>query len=334
MANVTVEKSKASLTLGDRIAIIKSKSFFSFAFSLTIFCLIIVFFGLMTDGRFFKKSVLLGIFNQGLIIGTMATAVSFIYTTGNLDISVGNVMAMAALVGAMLYQATENVILMLSSAIVVGILLMLLHSFLSVVLNISCITVAMVATQLYSAIISNILGPDTLSIDYGLCKALEGEGYRYIAFIGYFVVCYFIYHHTALGRELRFIGGNEECARQTGINSQKAVIVSFLMAGIGVGLAATFTIIRSGNISPSTGGGMGMDVMLATVLGGMSIFGGSKSNTYSGIIGALTVSALDKGMLMIGISSTMIQGVRGIIFLILVFLNSERLNTLPARQQF
>lgn len=79
---------------------------------------------------------------------------------------------------------------------------------------------------------------------------------------------------------------------------------------------------------------LGMDVMLATVLGGMSIFGGSRSNAYAGLLGALTVAALNKGLLMVGVSSAFIQGIRGVIFLLLVWMNSERQNLLPSRVQF
>ena len=138
----------------------------------------------------------------------------------------------------------------------------------------------------------------------------------------------------AIGRKLRFIGGNEKCAEQTGINKTKTLYQSFLFAGIGVGLAGVFQTLRTANVASTVGAGMGMDVMLATVLGGMSIFGGTKSNCFAGMIGAVTVTILDKGLLMMGVSSTMIQGVRGIIFLLLVFLNSERPKTLPSRQQF
>lgn len=47
------------------------------------------------------------------------------------------------------------------------------------------------------------------------------------------------------------------------------------MTGVGVGLAAVFSVIDVSAVSVETGSGLGMDVMLATVLGGMSIFGGS-----------------------------------------------------------
>lgn len=143
-----------------------------------------------------------------------------------------------------------------------------------------------------------------------------------------------VFHFTRVGRSLRFLGGNESCAEQTGISNAKMTYVSFLMTGIGVGLAAVFSITNVAAVSVETGDGMGMDVMLATVLGGMSIFGGSRSNAYAGVLGAITVVALNKGMLMIGVSAALIQGIRGVIFLLLVWMNSERQSLLPARNQF
>ncbi|WFR59914.1 ABC transporter permease [Anaerocolumna sp. AGMB13025] len=333
MTDTEIIKGTPRLSLTDRVSIIKNNPSFSFAFPIIVLLLIISVFGAATGGSFFGKNIFLGIFNQAIIIGTMATAVSFIYTTGNLDISVGNAMALAATIGALVYNTTGNAVLMVVSAIVSGILLMVFNCTMSVIFGVKSITVAIVMIQLYSAIVSNILGPETLKVDYAMCKIMENSGFRYAAFIGYFVLCFVVFHLTSAGRELRFIGGNDVCANQTGMNSSKAKYISFLMAGIGVGLAAVFTIIRTGSVSTEVGNGMGMDVMLATVLGGMSIFGGAKSNSYAGLLGALTVSALNKGLLMVGISPTVIQGVRGAIFLLLVYMNSERPQTLPTRQQ-
>lgn len=332
MAETAVKKEIPKLSVKDRITILKNKPSFSLIFSIIVLGVIVLLFGVVTGG-FFGKNVLMGIFNQALIIGTMATAVSFIYTTGNLDISVGNAMALAATLGALAYNLTGSIAFMVAACIVTGTLLLLFNCTLSVVFQIKTITVAVVMIQLYNAIVSEILGPDSLKVDYSVCKMLETSGFRYAAFIGYFVLCIIVYHLTPVGRQLRFVGGNANCADQTGISAKTATYISFLMAGIGVGVAAVFTIIRTGSVSTEVGSGMGMDVMLATVLGGMSIFGGARSNAYAGLLGALTVSALNKGLLMANVSSTVIQGVRGLIFLILVFMNSERPATLPSRQQ-
>ena len=181
--------------------------------------------------------------------------------------------------------------------------------------------------------VSRLVGAEPIGVDYNISKTLEGP-FRYISFIAYFGICLLLYHKTAIGRKLRFIGGNEKCAIQTGINAKKTQYISFLFAGVGVGLAGVYQTIRTANVAATVGTGMGTDVMLATVLGGMSIFGGTKSNCYAGLLGAITVTMLNKGLLMMGIPSTSIQLFRGIIFLLLVYLNSERQKTLPSRQQF
>ncbi|MDY3918422.1 MAG: ABC transporter permease [Candidatus Limivivens sp.] len=334
MTEAVQNKNVLKLSIADRITIIKSKKYFVLAFSVFAFLLSIGIFGIWTGGGFFRPNVLIGIFSQGLIIGTLATAVSFIYTTGNLDISIGTVLGLAATLGAYTYQKTGNMVLLLIVTMISGVMLMLVNAMLSILFQINTTMVSVVAMQLYSAIISWIIHGDGITVDFSFCKKLETGGFRYISFLIFFIMMIVIFHFTALGRRMKLVGGNENTAKQTGINSNRTVFQAFLLAGVGVGLAAIYSVIRVAGVTNSTGSGLGMDVMLATVLGGMSIFGGAKSNAYSGLIGALTVSALNKGLLMAGVSSTVIQGVRGIIFLILVFLNSERPLTLPARKQF
>ncbi len=327
------EERAPQLTLIDRINIIKNHRFFPIIFPLTMLVVLFLLFVVLTGGKFLKASVITGIFNQSLIIGTLATGVAFIYTTGNIDFSVGAVMGLACVIGAMAYQATNSMLVLILVTALCGIGIMMINCTLGVVFKIMPAMVAIVAQSIYSALCIVLVGAAPLKVDFKSCQALEGN-FRYIAFVLYFLTCLILYHRTAIGRKLRFIGGNETCAVQTGINKTKTLYLSFLFAGIGVGLAGVFQTLRTANVASNVGAGMGMDVMLATVLGGMSIFGGTKSNCFAGLIGAITVTILDKGLLMLGVSSTMIQGVRGVIFLLLVFLNSERPKTLPSRQQF
>lgn len=319
----------------ERIDVVRSNRWFLMAFPFAMLAIIILIFGTATGGNFFRVSVLKGILSQAIIIGTCATGVSFIYSNGNLDISIGAVLGMGATVGVLVYNATNITPLLILVSVGVSLALMAFNCTMSVVCHIKTITVAIVVTQIYSAITTLMIGgAGTIDIAYETSEMLEDGGFRYIAFFGYFILCLVVYHFTKVGRELRFLGGNETCAQQTGMSSGKATYVSFLMAGLGVGLAAVFSVIDVSAVSVETGSGLGMDVMLATVLGGMSIFGGARSNAYAGLIGALTVAALNKGLLMVGVPSAFIQGIRGVIFLALVFMNSERRDLLPSRMQF
>ena len=283
----------------------------------------------------FRRKVRTVLTVSGVIIGTCATGVSFIYSNGNLDISIGSVLGLAATLGVMVFTATNNVVLMIAVMILSALALMAFNCTMSVVCHIKTITVAIVVTQIYGAISTLLIGgTGTIDIDYNVAVSLEDGGFRYVSFALYFIFCIVLYHFTRVGRELRFLGGNENCARQTGISNSRATYISFLVTGLGVGLAAVYSVTNVAAVSVETGSNLGMDVMLATVLGGMSIFGGARSNAYAGILGALTVAALNTGLLMVGVSSAWIQGIRGIIFLILVWMNSERLALLPSRVQF
>lgn len=321
------------LTFTDRLEIIKGKRWFQLVFPVSMLVFLVLLFSILTGGDFLKLTVFKGIFNQTLIVGTVATAVSFIYSTGNIDFSVGNVMGLAAVFGGLVYQGTQSMPLAIVVTILSGIGLMMINCVLGVLFKVKSAMVAIVAMSIYNALTIVLVGAEPLMFNISESKELEG-GYRYIMFILYFGLCVLLYHKTAIGRKLRFIGGNENCAKQTGISTTKSLFTAFLFAGIGVGIAGTFQIIRTANIAQSIGNGMGMDVMLATVLGGMSIFGGVKSNAYAGFIGAITVTVLNKGLLMMGVDSMLIQGIRGAVFLILVYLNSEYQKTLPSREQF
>lgn len=338
MFKSAVEKNKKdelNLSFGERITILRSNRYFLLLFPFVSLLIIVMIFGIATHGAFFKPFVLKGLLSQTIIIGTCAVGISFIYSNGNLDISIGSVLGLSATIGVLVHKATDSVLLMILVPIICSFLLMLFNCTMSVVFHIKTITVAIVVTQIYGAITTILIGgAGKIDIDYKISTVLENGGFRYISFFVYFILCLLVYHFTKVGRTLRFLGGNKKCAEQTGISEAKSTYISFIIAGLGIGIASVFSIINVSAVSVETGNGLGMNVMLATVLGGMSIFGGSRSNSYAGLIGALTVSALNKGFLMIGVSSAVIQGIRGVIFLLLVYLNSERQNLLPSRMQF
>lgn len=334
--NKTKEKKLSNRThkLGimDQICIVRNKPMFPLVFPLLVLALLAIGFGIVTGGDFFKKTVLMGVFNQALIIATVSTAMTFVFAAGNMDISVGSAMALSAVAGVFTYNATNNVFLMVLVCLVLGVVLMSFNGLIHALFGVRTIIISIVMMQLYSAFVNLILGPDTVSMDYGLCRQLENAGFRNISFILFFVLCMVLFHNTSVGRRLKFVGGNARCAEQAGIQYKHTVMISFMVAGLGVGLSAVFSIIRTSTVGITLGSGMGMDVMLAVVLGGMSIFGGSRSNAYAGFLGAVTVSMLNKGLLMCDVSPMLIQGVRGFVFLLLVFLNSERPATLPSSQ--
>ena len=75
-----VSERSPRLTLTDRIDMIKNNRYFPIVFPLAMLAVLLLLFVVLTGGEFMKRSVILGIFNQSFITGTMATAVAMLRT--------------------------------------------------------------------------------------------------------------------------------------------------------------------------------------------------------------------------------------------------------------
>lgn len=310
---------------------IKESRWTSRLLSPIILVLLILLFSVATGGRFSNTRNLQMILEQALVVGTVATGAVFIFATGNVNISMGATTALVATLAAQAYMATGSVPIMFVAALVCGVLIMGLTALLSTWLNVRVLYVTVVMMTLLASIQMSVLGSSTIQLPYAMTSALDGAGLPLLLFVLFFIFCTVLFHFTALGRKLRYIGINDLCAELTGFKKSRYLFIAFLVAGIGVGLGALSTIVRNGSITTDTCSTLNMDCMLAIVLGGMSCFGGSRSNTYSAIVGAVIVTVLNNGLLMIGVSSTFIQAVRGVVFIILVCASQKRPQGLPSR---
>lgn len=289
-------------------------------------------FNIATGGKFGDTKNLSLIINQSIIVACVATGAVFIFGTGNISIALGASTAITAAIMGKIYLVTESVPIMIGVAIVVAVLIMVATAVLSTILKVSVMFVSIVMMVLFQAILQTMLGAGTLSLPYAMTSTLTKANFHYIAFIGYFILCSILFHFTKVGRSIKFIGSNNFCAEQSGIYTSKYLMIAFIICGVGIGLAAIMTSIRTGTIGVGTASSLNMDVVLAIVLGGMSVFGGTRSYIYAGALGALTVTLLNNGLLMVGISPTILQLVRGIIFLTLIFAGQKRPDRLPDKE--
>jgi len=296
-----------------------------------IFLIILtLIFGAMTKGRFLNAVNLKIIFEQALIVGTVSTGATFIFASGNTNLAMGATTVLTATLAGMVYNATNSFLIMFIAAILIGVFIMVISALISTALNVKVMFVTIVMMTLLASIQQSILGGSTVSVPQTLVAALQSSKFMYTAFIVYFLICVVLFHFTEIGRSLKFIGTNNECAKQTGISKSKYLLIAFAIAGVGCGVGALIVIARAASVNTQTLPKLNMDCMLALVLGGMSIFGGSRSFVYSGIVGALTVCVLNQGLTMIGIPINLIQAIRGIIFLILIATSQTRPKGLPA----
>lgn len=327
MAKDVQENRKSFLT---KLKTITEQRWFVQTLPIVFLLALVLVFSILTKGKFSDPKMLKLIFQQAVIVATVATGASFIYASGNINLAMGATTVLTATIAAIIYNASKSFLLMFVSAILIAVGLMIISVLLSTVFNVRVMFVTIVMMTLLKAIQDSVLKGSTLGVPYDLVVSLSDKNYSLIAFIVFFVFAIVLFHFTAVGRSLKTLGTNNENAFQTGIEKNKFLLIAFIVAGLGAGLASIMVIERAGSLSNNTLSSLNNDVLLAVVLGGMSIFGGSKSFAYTGIVGAVTVCVLNQGLIMVGVNSTIIQAVRGIIFLILIMTAQQRPKGLPA----
>lgn len=275
------------------------------------------------------------IVNQSIITMIVATGAIYIYTLGAFDISLGASMCVSALVGAMAYNASGSVAVMLLVCVGCAVLISLTSSVLASVFNLPVFvtTIAMLSLlNAFSLVLIRINGTgDVIQVPAMAVMKLNTVWFKLLVMGVFTAICVLTFNYMKLGRQQKFTGGNPLCARLSGLNAKKLSIIGFMMAGLGVGLGAFLTITYAPTLSRNTASSVGMDVIISIVFGGMPVSGGARSKIHAAIVGALSMTLLSQIMLMLNLDSGISQMIKAVIFLAVVYVSmfSSRKTILP-----
>ncbi len=267
------------------------------------------------------------IFNEGVVLAAVATGAVFIYTLGSFDISLGASTLFSATLGVMTYNATGSLALMILVIFGAAIGCALLSSVLASVFHIPVFVTTVAMMSVLSAIAAQIITANGgalggISIPSELVRPLDNMGFKIAVLAVFWLLCFFVFEYTKIGRKQKFLGGNPVCAQLTGIQVNRYAIIAFVLAGVGVGLGAFLTLVYTPSVTATTAGSIGMNIIVAIVFGGMPISGGPRSRIYSALVGGFSYILLSN-ILKLLIDSNIGYGVSQIVsaafFLIVVY---------------
>lgn len=273
------------------------------------------------------------VIQKALIVGFLATGASFIFAIGSFDLSLGANLVVSAAIAAWAYKSTGSLTLMFVLCITVSIAVSLFNSTLASFfhLPVFVVTIAMMAllAALASLIISKVdpLGIDTRlsrgsNPDNGIYLVLNNIWFQFAMLVLFVAICSLIFNYLKLGRQQKFLGGNPVCAKLTGISALKMTLIAFALAGLGIGLAAFFSIMQSVKVTTSTASGVGMNMLIAIVFGGMSLNGGPGTKSLAAFIGGFSMAFMDQFMTILSLQNgdAVKQIVKALLFLLIVTL--------------
>lgn len=270
--------------------------------------------------QFITGSNISGIIRGRVYIGIVACGMTLVMITGNIDLSVGNMMTMIGCIVAQIMMKTDNAGLTVFAAIGIGALCGLLNGFLVSYLKLNSFITTLGTSSIYSALALMISAGTVLVIPNTASRAFQWLGTAQFGpihilivwFILVAVILGFILSRTVFGTRLYAIGSNPIAARFSGIRTKFATTIAYVITGACVGLAALVMMANVLSSNPQASSGKEMDIILAVVLGGVAVTGG-KGSVWGTIIGVLFTGILSSALTYLNIDSYLQWVVMGVI---------------------
>ena len=289
---------------------------------------ITVFLIIMTDGLLIKGSNLTLLVNQCFTFSIVGVGAAFVYAHGGMDFSIGASSGLAQYVMAfILTQLGLPVYIAILASLLLGMVISTIVGGASILLKIPVFITSLCMRAVCTAILAMQLsksGGGVFRIDFYRYDVFNNWLLKLGVLIAVFAVGYFLFEKAAFGKTLRSIGGNILTAYQGGLKVNKNIVAAYSFFGLCVGLAAFFQLTRSGMAGTQSGGGLEFDIMIALMLGGFPLSGGSACRLRAVIVGALTIAILTNGLVLWGIDVSLVNGIKGLLFIIIIAISYDR----------
>lgn len=259
----------------------------------------------------------------------IAVGMTFVILAGGIDLSVGSTVALTSiLTGEFMVSLGLNPVVAAIMALLCGIGVGLVNGVIVATTAIPPFVVTLGMLAVARGLALGITQGQTIS---GLPPSFLILGQGSLAGIpipvwiaaGVAITAHLVLARTRFGRNVYFIGSNEQAAVLSGIRVRRTKIAIFAIAA---GLAALEAVIETARLSvgqPSAGNGYELVAIGAVVIGGASLFGGEGS-ILGTVLGTLLLALIQNGLILLGISAYWQQVFSGVIIVAAVALNMWR----------
>ena len=320
-------------------------------FPLVAFSLILLFDFLFIPGFFTienrggdLRGSLIDIFRNGSTVMLLAIGMTLVIATGEVDLSVGATMAIAASVAGILMNpsALRNEVffvtdpnytfqplwIVITVALFVSILCGLWNGVLVAYMRIQPMVATLILMISGRGIAQLITNGLRVQITYRPYSFI-GQGWVILPFSLYIVAIVLIFawvmtRRTAIGMFIESVGINFRSSFFSGIDEKKIKLLVYMFCGFCAGIAG---LIASSNVKTSDANNIGLttelDAILAVVIGGTSMSGG-RFSLMASVVGALVMQAITQSMYAIGVPAFALQAIKAVVVIFVILLFSEQ----------
>ncbi|MDD6212279.1 MAG: ribose ABC transporter permease [Clostridiales bacterium] len=301
--------------------------------------LLVVAMTIFADG-FATGSNLLNLLRQAAFNGLIAFGMTLVILSDGIDLSVGSVFALSAIICAELMMSGLNAVLAVLIALAAGTVLGLISGFLVAKCRLQAFIATLITMTAYRGLayiitdgrpISRLAESATSGAFFfkvlGKGNLLLFDTIRIpipaIILVIAFLAVWFILTKTTFGRRIYATGSNAKCANLVGVDTAKVKIACYAICGFLAALAGLMMCSRLNSAQPTFGDGYELDAIAATALGGTSMSGGRGRITGT-IAGVLIIAVLNNGLNIMDVSSYYQQVIKAVVILVAVLADRKR----------
>ena len=279
----------------------------------------------IANSRFLSLANFMNIFQQVAVVAIAAFGMTWVILLGEIDLSVGSIIAVAGMVGAQSLALGTGFTAALLITVAAGAILGAINGLLTARLLLPSFIATVATMSIYRGLVSLPTGGAPLMISDPNWQAIGASHFLGVPLIIWILLVLFLANHIALsmtvfGRETYLTGGNREAALYSGIRVNRIKIIIFTLSGVMSAIAGILLSSRLYSAQTHAGLSYELDAIAAAVLGGTSLSGGV--GTMPGtLIGALIIGVLNNGMNMLSVPYFYQLIVKGVVIIIAVWLD-------------
>jgi ribose transport system permease protein/rhamnose transport system permease protein len=252
-------------------------------------------------------------------IAVAAIGMSMVIISGNIDISVGSLIGVLATLSGTLAVNGAPIIATWLAPLVAGIVIMALQGAIIAYLRIPAIVVTLGMLSILKGGLISVTGgkwitdlPDSFHLaDVELLGAVPMPVFLMIVAT---ILAAWWMHDSARGRAIYAVGGNAEAARLCGISQPGTVVMVFALHGLFAGIAALLYATQLRVIQSTVPPNLELTIITASVVGGVSILGGS-GTVIGSTLAAILIAEIASALVFIDVSPYWIRAVQGVLIL-------------------
>ncbi|MDR3496002.1 MAG: autoinducer 2 ABC transporter permease LsrC [Ancalomicrobiaceae bacterium] len=281
----------------------------------------------LVDPTYLSVDTFLLVYGNSLILFVVAVGATMVMATHGLDVSIGSIMGLAAAIAGILMNHHYGVAVSIGAALLAGLACGLFNGVLVALLRVSAIVATLGTLGLYRGFVHLLTGGSWIEgLPEGF-KALTHERYFGLSSFAWAVLVLLIVSHaflrwTKFGRSMFAVGDNREGARLIGIRVGWVQLVAFALNGVLAAFAGVVFASQIGFIPNTAGTGMEMRAIASSVLGGVSLLGGT-GTVLGAALGAFFMTSIDSVLVLLRLEAYWNDIIAGAILLIVLITDGK-----------